>query len=215
MAPLTSANMRFASPLQALTIWDDGNNSSDDPIEGPRDLYLKKFQAGLEAENKVRQELKKKHEAFLKAQDTSSPEWAKKAARYERARKAREEKMAEEAYDEAVAQVERQAQVSKRKAPTQYEKNQYQFVGVINEGKKDPISWYAKKKSPNSSWSLRLVHVNRDAIIKDLFARGKVDIFSKYKNKGFKVVDEETDDSSAKKELQVAGEYEVRERSWR
>lgn len=205
-----SASMRFASPLQALTIWDN----SEEPA-APRDKYLQKFKAGLEAESKVREELKKKHDAFLSSQDTSSPEWAQKAGRYERVRKAREERMTEKAYDEAVKRVE--AEQKKLEVAAAPKSGGYQFVGVVN--KDDPvkaISWYARKKPTDSKWSLRLVHVNKDAIVKDLFNRRKVDIFSKYKNNGYKTIVPAVEGKSDEiKQLDVKAEYEVREKSWR
>jgi hypothetical protein len=206
-----SASMRFASPLQALTIWDNS-----EPVS-PRDKYLQKFKAGLEAENKVREELKKKHDAFLSKQDTNSPEWAQKAARYERARKAREERLCEKAYDEAVKRVaveQKKLEVSSVDPSS----TNYQFVGVVNkENPEKAISWYARKKPVSANWSLRLVHVNKDAIVKDLFNRRKVDVFSKYNNEGFKstAAPGEEGEATAKKELSIKAHYEVREKSWR
>jgi len=202
-------SMRFASPLQALTIWDNSEPTS------PRDKYLQKFKAGLEAESKVREELQKKHDAFLSKQDTKSPEWAQKASRYERARKAREERLAEKAYDEAVKKVE--AEQKKLEVAVEPSSNSFQFVGVVNkENSEKAISWYARKKPTNANWSLRLVHVNKDAIVKDLFNRRKVDVFSKYKNEGFKTTVAAVEGKSPeKKEIQIRAQYEVREKSWR
>ena len=71
--------------------------------------------------------------------------------------------------------------------------NKYQFVGLIKKPKTtggsggkegDPIQWYARPKPRHAKWSVRLVHVNKDAIIKDLFDQGKIDIFAKYTNTG-------------------------------
>ena len=204
--------MRFASPLQAFTVWDDAEPMS------PRDKYLQRYKAGLEAENKVREELKKKHDLFLSKQDTTSPEWAQKAVRYERARKAREERLVEKAFDEAAKRVE----ANRKQTETAFAKenrNKYQYVGVINnKDKSKPITWYARPKPVKANWSLRLLHVNRAAIIKDLFDQGKVDIFSKYKNEGFKnsaTSEEEGSSAPVQKVLSVKGQYEVRERSWR
>jgi hypothetical protein len=209
---MTGASMRFASPLQALTIWDN----AEDPLS-PREKYLQKYKAGLEAEKKIREELKKKHDAFLSKQDTASPEWAEKAAHYERVRKSREDRLVEKAYDEAVKRVEAE-QRGRESGPVAIKKNEYQFVGVVNgkDGSK-PVTWYARPKPENTNWSLRLIHVNRDAIIKDLFDRGKVDIFSKYKNHGSKTTTNTDQGASVQdqRELQVKGQYEVRERSLR
>lgn len=208
-----TAVMRFASPLQSLTLWDKKSSMS------PREKYLKKYKAGLEAEKQVREELKLEHEAFMSKQDTKSPQWARKAAAYERKRKAREERMAEAAYDQAVKKVENQ--FKQQSDDTKLSSN-YQFVGVVNKDKKKPITWYARKKPSGAKWSLRIVHVNKAAIIKDLFARGKVDIFAKYKNAGFPVQKDQegapknnVEEEAVAKSLQIKGEYAVRERSWR
>jgi hypothetical protein len=207
-----SASMRFASPLQALTVWDNA-----EPVS-PRDKYLQKYKAGLEAENKVREELKKKHTEFLTKQDTASPEWAKRAVRYERVRKVREERLVEKAYDEAVKRVDAEQSQKETDASTQHS-NKYQYVGVVSKDEgKAPITWYARAKPAKANWSLRLVHVNKDAIIKDLYNQGKVDVFAKYKNEGFKTITTEEDGAApdqVQKELSVKGQYAVRERSWR
>lgn len=212
LCKMASASMRFASPLQVLTIWD----TNDEPMS-PREKYLQKYKAGLEAEKKVREELKKKHDAFLSKQDTASPEWAEKAVRYERVRKSREERLVEKAYDEAVKRVEAE-QKGKESGPVAVKKNTYQFVGVVNsKDENKPVTWYARTKPEKANWSLRLVHVNRDAIIKDLFDRGKVDIFSKYKNDGFKTAagSDQGPSTHEQRSLLVKAQYEVRERSWR
>ena len=208
-----STPMRFASPLQALTIWDNS-----EPVLSPRDLYLQQLKAGLEAEKKVREELKKKHDAFLSKQDTASPDWAEKAVRYERVRKAREDRLVEKAYDEAVKRVIANQQKELESASPTRNKNKFQFVGVISQkDTNNPVTWYARKRPENAEWSLRLVHVNRGAIIKDLFDRGKVDIFSKYKNDGIKAAETPDDATNVDtpKGLVVTAQYEARERSWR
>jgi hypothetical protein len=210
----TNANMRFASPLQALTIWD----TEQEPVT-PRDKYLVKLKAGLQAERKVREELKKSHEVYMSKQDTSSPEWAAKAVRYEKMRKVREERLVEKAFDEAVRRVET-AQLEQNTESKTETRSKFQFVGVINSRESNkPVTWYSRPKPPHAKWSLRLLHVNRDAIIKDLFDQGKVDLFAKYSNEGFKKVDTNDDSASdvtnSQNELVVKGKYLVRERSWR
>lgn len=201
-----TAVMRFASPLQSLTLWDKSSTMS------PREKYLIKYKAGLEAEKKVREELKLEHDAFMSKQDTKSSQWARKAVAYERKRTAREERMAGAAYDAAFKKAEAQIE---QQCPQNKINSSYQFVGVVKRGDKKPITWYARKKPTGAKWSLRIIHVNQGAIIKDLFNRGKVDIFAKYKNKGFPVPKEEEEEAPGPKSLQIKGEYLVRERSWR
>ena len=124
--------------------------------------------------------------------------------------------MAEKAFDEAVKRVEAEQKAKAAVDVPNY--NKYQFVGVINkDNAENPIKWYARAKPAKAKWSLRLVHVNKDAIIKDLFNQGKIDIFAKYKNAGYSknVEGEELEEETSPKSLQVRAEYEVRERSWR
>jgi len=111
-----------------------------------------------------------------------------------------------------------------------------------NKNKKQgPISWYARPKPKNANWTIRMIHVNKDAIIKDLFDRGKIDIFAKYTNTGRtstttdidkqrqleqKAVaqqqEKEDGDGTKKTKKTKAGlvpivttQYEARERSWK
>jgi hypothetical protein len=116
-----------------------------------------------------------------------------------------DERIVESAYDQAVKEFDNAAAMKKFRKKNS---NKYQFVGVVNSStSKDPITWYARKKPANAKWSVRLVHVNRDAIIKDLFNRGKVDIFAKYDNT--RTFDEKT------KQPIVSAKYTVRQRSWK
>lgn len=193
---MAGRTLRFASPLQSLTIPDDAES-----LQSKRQKFLSKYKAGLKAEIDTRRELAAKKTKELQDAATGG-NWAKNAADKKQSRRALEEKLAEEAYDKAVAEVEALDKKIAGKSS-----NKYQFVGVAKRGGKKPITWYARPKPADSKWSVRLVHVNRDAIIKDLFNQGKVDIFAKYKNTGR--VDEETSQPI------VTSKYEVRERSWK
>ena len=78
---------------------------------------------------------------------------------------------------------------------------------VSSANNETPITWYARPKPAIAKWSVRLVHVNRDAILKDLFNRGKIDIFGRYENTG-------TRDTTTNQPI-IASKYIVRERSWK
>jgi hypothetical protein len=198
----STSNLRFASPLQSLTIWDDQVENAT-----PRSRFLPKFRAGLKAEVETRKALKARNEQALVKLEEQGGDWAKKAAALERRQRRDENRLCEEAYDEAIKSFTSQQKESLKK--TRGNTKQYQFVGVINSASSasKPVTWYARKKPENGKWSLRLVHVNRDAIIKDLFNRGKVDVFARYKNTGES--DEETHQRIVKTD------YIVKERSWR
>lgn len=193
--------LRFASPLQSLTIPD---REVKEEITPRRARFLPKFKAGLQAEVDARRELAAKRTFELQAAATSGSDWAQKAKESDRARRAKEDEAAEQAFDKAVAEFEKKYKKAPKAAKSP---NQYQFVGVVNRKGNKPITWFARPKPSDSKWSVRLLHVNQDAIIKDLFNRGKVDIFAKYQNTGS--IDEET------KAPIVTSTYEVKERSWK
>jgi hypothetical protein len=194
-------NLRIASPLQSFTIWDTEAKGEQ---ATPRNRFLPKFKAGLEAEAKARKEIVEKRDQKLQADATSS-DWAKQAASTTRRVFASDEKLAEEAFDKAISHFDQSKKLKDKKATNP---NQYQFVGVVNPASDGtPISWYARKKPRDSKWSVRLVHANRDAIVKDLYNRGKVDVFAKYENTGQK--DEET------RSPIITSKYSVKARSWK
>jgi hypothetical protein len=191
-------HIQFASPLQALTI------PEHDVVETPptpRARYLQKIAAGLQAEQQVRDKL---GEDDPIAVDTSQADWAQTATTNAKRQQLHKERMLEEAFDQAVAPVE--AKFSKKQ--TSSSSSQYQFVGVIQpHDTSKVIQWYARPKPANSQWSVRLVHVNRDAIVHDLFRRGKIDLFGRYTNSGSK-------DPESGLPV-VRRHYSVRERSWK
>lgn len=192
-------NLRIASPLQALTIWDADVETEK---ETHRSRFLSRFRAGLAAEATTRKRLAQQRQSRMQA-DATSADWARRAASSDRRTREQEESAVERAFDEAVQHFD-----SVEPMPTRHSENDYQFVGIVNSKASDtPITWYARKKPASAKWSLRLVHVNRQAIIKDLFGRGKVDIFGRYENTGR--VNEETNQPI------IASKYVVRERSWK
>jgi hypothetical protein len=198
--PIHAAKMlRFASPLQSLTIPD---REVKEEITTKRARFLPRFKAGLQSEVEARRELAAKRTSEIQAAATSGSDWAQKAVEVDRARRAKEDEVAEQAFDEGVAQFEKKSKKGPKAAKSP---NSYQFVGVVNRKGDKPITWYARPKPSDSKWAVRLLHVNQDAIVKDLFNRGKIDIFAKYKNTGS--TDEET------KVPIVTSTYQVKERS--
>jgi len=202
-----------------LTI-PDPEVQGEEGLNTPRKRFLPKFLAGLTAEARARREvaLKRTADAEENAEkfsvdDVTGSDWVEKTASSGRARKQKEEAFVEAAYDQAVTGIDDvEKNLDKASKFLNKSRNKYQFVGVINrkaatDPKQKPITWYARKKPTTAKWSVRLVHVNQDAIIKDLYNQGKIDIFAKYKNTG--KIDEET------KAPVVTSKYEVRERSWK
>lgn len=198
---LAVRNLQIASPLQAFTIWDV---ETKEELVTPRSRFLPKFKAGLEAEAKTKKQIAEKRDQKLQAAATSS-NWAKEAAAADRQMRASDEQAVEQSFDRTVAQHE---PTKNEKNPKAKNPNRYQFVGVINPASEETaISWYAREKPADSKWSVRLVHANRAAIIKDLFSRRKIDVFARYQNTGKK--DEEM------KTPVIESKYSVRQRSWK
>lgn len=194
-------NLKVVSPLKALTIWDA---EAKEVQSTPRSKFLPKFRARLKAEAEARKTLKEKVDKETKGfASISGDNWASNAAIAAGRRRRAQEKFIEDASDRAASEVEAS---SPAKMMTKKNPNKYQFVGVINpQSSGKPIKWHARKKPAGAKWSVRLVHVDQAAVVTDLFRRGEVDIFAKYKNTA--KVNEETNTPI------VESEYSVRERS--
>lgn len=195
-------SLRVVAPLKALTIWDPETKEVEPATR--RGKFLPIFKARLQAEAKARKELKTKNDQQLKdsAATKKNASWAQNSALADRRRRLTDEQFVEDASDMAAAEAALSPPKMKKNS------NTYQFVGVVNpkvSGK--PIRWYARSKPAGSKWSVRLVHIDQAAVVTDLFRRGKVDIFAKYKNTG--KVDPETNAPV------VESKYTVRERSVR
>lgn len=141
--------------------------------------------------------------------------WDKKSAEQEKKRVQKEEERLDGAFDRAASVVGNGKALAGK-----MERSKYQFVGIVQPPSGDSsekVKWYAKKRQPGSKWNVRLVHVNREAVIKDLYGRGKVDIYGEYVNTGKKVEEPQKKGSEAatsRKPL-IEGRYSVKPRSWR
>ena len=272
-------DLRFASPLQSLTIPDpelfssdstnndnDNDNDNDNEksvssmsrlLETPRKRFLPRFLVGLKAEDKVREgiaigQVKVPTTDTDDDHDFSGSDWVGKIKSIDERRQYQEDKLVGKAHDAAVELFEQQRRSRNQNKVKKENSNQYQIVGVINSSsrnnkkknnrknknkKQGPISWYARPKPKNANWTIRMIHVNKDAIIKDLFDRGKLDIFAKYTNTGRTSTTTDIDkqrqlEKKEEKEQQegtstattkrkaglvpiVTTKYEARERSWK
>ena len=228
--------LQIAIPLQALTIWDPecqqeqqlaaGDEGTAAAAPTHRGRFLPRFRAGLQAEVATRQTILEQQQqqtagVAVAPADTAAvstvsnnKNWASRAKAIDMQRARVTEERVEQAHDQAVAQYDAQLQELLEQQMKTKNANQFQFVGVINSAtgtttadSKPPITWYARKKPTNARWSMRLVHVNREAILKDLYNRGKIDIFGRYEN---------TQERDAKTgQPIVSAKYTVRERSWK
>ena len=194
---------------------------------------------GLIAERRAREAILEEQRRGLSGEEeeyeVAGGGWAEQSAAAEERKKKALERRVEEAYDAAVKGYDERMK-AKLAATTEGDASaasggKYQFVGVVNDGKtrvgrseKNSVTWYARKKPKNSHWNVRLVHVNRDAVLRDLFVKGKVDIYGNYVNEGldkaaFALAENEEEEGGEKaqpgmKPL-VKAKYRVRERSWR
>jgi hypothetical protein len=168
----------------------------------------------------------------------NSKDWAIQAARRDQQQHLVQEKIVEQAYDDAtrhqrdnasIPEQHQQQGLSTTTTITTKNRNPYQFVGVITTHtnrveQQPPIVWYTRKKPPQAKWTVRLIHPNRDAIIKDLYDRRKIDIFAKYTNLGIPSTTTTkassqpvatTNTNTASYQPLIQSQYIVRERSWK
>lgn len=254
VAPPTSGSttaipLRFASPIQSYTIFDRSALSSIDAVI-PRRRFLPRFRVGLLAECTSREALMEEQRRGIAIVDdeddiNDGSGWAEaSAAADERRRKATEARI-EAAHDAAVkAYDDKLATTTRNRIIVDPLINdiKFQFVGVANDGKSnrdnrergDNVTWYARKRPTGSKWNVRLVHVNRDAVLRDLFVKGKVDVFGKYisegakENAAFTAADASGEDNVAGvngglnagggegvTKPYVKAMYAIKERSWR
>lgn len=227
--------LQFTSPLQSYTIFDKSALASSDGAS-PRRKFLPRFRAGLMAERRAKEALMDEQRRGIGLEDDgfesgSSGGWAEASAAADERKKKAMEKRVEAAYDAAVRGYDERVAAKKAAAPAAASSGGYQFVGVVNDGKSSKkggaVTWYARKKPSNSKWNVRLVHVNRDAVLRDLFVKGKVDVYGKYVNEGLDkaafaaaetsgedVEDGEEKENPGMKPL-IKGNYIVKERSWK
>jgi hypothetical protein len=216
----TSKTLQFISPLQSLTIFPKEDVKE---YKSPRDDYLAKLKAGLSAEERVRERITSERGRDVDKDDAEyvGPGWEEKSVEKEKFRLDKEALRLEQAFDAGVRKYEKssaKAKVEKKKEVPK--KSEYQFVGVIQPPLDDNtpvVKWYARKRPADlsSKWNVRLIHVNRDAIIRDLFLRGKVDIYGEYVNTGKFANDGDGETAPVLGKPLIDGKYSVRERSWR
>lgn len=247
-APTTTSSsgnarlLQFSSPLQSYTVFDRSALSSSDRAS-PRRKFLPRFRAGLAAEKRAKEvALEEQRRGMFDADDEDEEDesirsdggWAEASAAADERRRKAVERRAEAAHDAAVkghdervsARALRASSVAKA-AATPGGGGKYQFVGVVHDGKSSEksggdVTWYARKKSRNAKWNVRLVHVNRDAVLRDLFVKGKVDVYGRYVNEGideaaFSAADADGDAEGDRAGMKprIRARYAVRERSWK
>jgi len=214
MGKKMTKTLQFVSPLQSLTLFPKKDVSKH---KTPREEFLPKFKAGLAAEGGVRDTIARESGVYGDDDEDVGDGWETKSEEDDRRKVEVEEERAAGAFDKAAAVFDSS---SLRGSDSDAAKSKYQFVGVVQPVSKGAggksVKWYAKKRPRGSKWNVRLVHVDRKAIVKDLFARGKVDIYGEYVNTGKSAVDpEDGENTSNLSKPLIEGRYTVKERSWR
>lgn len=204
MGKRVSKTVKFLSPLQSLTIFP-----TDMPSTTPRDKYLRKFDIGLEAEKKAREILLTKE--FDDEGLYQGKGWEQKNAESEKTRLEKEDRFIEDAYDHAIGKLEGNILDQSQKKSS---RTKYQFVGIVQQPRRDgnKVRWYARKRPLKSKWNIRLIHVNRDAILKDLFVNGKIDVFAKYSNT-LKPRDKDEEGKATSMRPVIEANYHIKKRS--
>ena len=209
MGRRVTKTLKILSPIQSFTIFPK-EEVSKSPT--PRDEFLPKFQAGLTAETKTKEMLARRRELLSNNNDLAGPGWEKKMEERERIQSAREEEIVEQAWDRATAPFQNKHSLANKNSAASAP-SKYQFVGVIQPPKSEKkVKWYARKRPDGSTWNIRMLHVNKDAIIRDLFTNGKVDIMGKYVNTG-ESMDEVKEGEKPSLRPLIKGEYKVKPRS--
>lgn len=148
--------------------------------------------------------------------------WAEIEEAREEVRRGEDEVRVEMAYDRATSRFIQPVPKVTSSPGGEKGSGGYQFVGIVNapdkvkKGKREKVTWYARPKPADSKWSLRLVHVDRTAIVRDMFVNGKVDVYGKYVNTGTMVVDRDSDGKEKPTRMPIIeGRYSVKKRSWK
>ena len=236
---IISKPLHFDVPLKALTLKD----KSPDSTLIPRKKFLINFRSGIAAERRARKEIAEEAKRLRRYEEEDagnidvasdndffeSSKWAELSKeKYDTYKQDQRKTIAdafEKGFEESSNKLEKEAELAKEKQAKTFfprESNTYQFVGVVQSNKK--VKWYARPKATDATWSVRVLHVDKAAILRDLFVRGKIDVYGEYVNKGLPPPSPAPTKKGKKGEEQevvvpkvpvVEASYSVKERSWK
>ena len=204
MGRRVSKTLKFISPLQSLTLFP-----KEIPTTTPREEFVTKFKAGLGAEKKAREQILNKKD-FADDPEYVGKGWEKRSEEMERLKSEKEDRFVEKSYDEAIAGLK-----EVRPESVQTKGSNLQFVGIVQPlDAENKVKWYARKRPSNSKWNMRLLHVDKGAVMRDLFVNKKIDVFAKYANTG-KPRDalQEGEDPSTPRRPLIEADYNIKKRS--
>lgn len=232
-------NVRIVSPLRSFTIWDDDIiHNNNNVIKTRREFFLERFRIGLQAEVDAMKKTMMQSSTSTMV-DPNDPNWSIRIEKEYRNIDSKNDKLIERAYDNAIQQFQHEEKMKKKQHKHKHNNNNYkslyQFVGVINHhNKKDePITWYTRRKrNLTKDWTIRLIHVDRNMILYDLFRNSKLDIYGTYNNHGIDNNNEPLNDPSSTTtgsgsstitaatinnnyQPTITSQYHVRSKSWK
>jgi len=225
--------MIFASPLKCFTVSDKASKS-------PRAKFIFKLKSAMESSNRVRTEIKEEEKRNRQFEDDDdfdddedffeSEDWGSAYSSQNSIEERSKREKIQSAFQMGLSSADSKLDDMDAKqalAPSPKGENKYQFVGVVQSGekgnKRTNVKWYARKKPKKSKWSLRVVHVDKPALLRDLFVRGKIDVYGEYHNTGVPVPAVTTSVSKSKVAVEESGikrplveaKYIIKERSWK
>ena len=218
-----SKPINYASPLKSLTIPDG------EPLPSPRSRFLFKFKAGVESERETRKKIAEEAKRLRQFEEGDveivdddadffeSSRWATMSAdKFDSYKEDKRREVAssfDEGFSSGASRMEF-AIKSSATAPSSKSANKYQFVGVVQPNKN--VKWFARFKPKDSKWSVRVINVDKAALLRDLFVRGKIDLYSSYKNNGIQARDEGIENDGLNCGVpRIEADYTVMERSWK
>jgi len=210
----------MSSPLKTLTIFNNGMGTTSKRFTSARATFLQKFKGGISSQNIARNEMKEEENRRKKREEEGSvvlateTEEAEEIGQWEEYSLSKEEEVMrerrskmEEAFEKGFNSVKVGTKSSKKNGDSAF-----QIVGVVLP--EQGVKWYARKKPKDAKWNVRLMHVDKAALLRDMFVNGKIDVYAKYENKG-RHQSSQTEESDEANSVHVEPVYSVRERNLR
>jgi len=210
----------MSSPLKTLTIFNNDMGTATKRFSSARATFLERFKGGISSQNKARKEMQEEEIRRKKREEEGSVvlvteteeaeeagEWAEYSLSKEEAVARERRRKMEEAFEKGFNSVKVGSKSSKKNKDSEF-----QVVGVVLP--EQGVKWYARKKPKGAKWNVRLVHVDKAALLRDMFVNGEIDVYAKYENKG-RLQSSPVDESDVTNPVHVEPVYSVRERNWR
>lgn len=233
--------VHFATPLKSLTIRDKENAATS--RENFLFKFRAGIEQEQAVRRQIAQEekLSRQEEAFSMVSNddddddeddffnsindeqlnNNNNKWAEMSQEKEESYKNKKRKRIRQAFEQGFASGARELEAKNSLAAvgsSPKEDNEYQFVGLVNpssssSSSSNNVKWFARKKPQGSNWSVRVINVDKAALLRDLFVSGKIDVYGEYANKGVSTGGAAAEDES--NFPAVKAKYTIKERSWK